>query len=220
LTLINADTDAILVTQDNQPLSKLVREELLVDLNSLFPEYIRFELNGYFPSMIVLKIKNYVLKDESGKIKKKGSSITDKKREPALREFIDGVIQILLEDTDTAKLQGLYNMYAKEIINITDMKRWSCKKTITEAIFKSERTNETKVKACIEGTDYRIADKIYCFFRNDDSLCLLEEFNGDYSKSRLLKKLYNTFEIFSEVLPGVDLPNYSLKRNQKLLETI
>jgi hypothetical protein len=45
-----------------------MKYEMMQDLNKEFPKLIRWEDDGTFPSFIVLRAKNYVMKDESGKI--------------------------------------------------------------------------------------------------------------------------------------------------------
>ena len=52
-----------------------------------------FRSDGYFDTIIVLKAKNYILCN-NGKIKYKGSALKDPKKELALKEFIDKIIDI------------------------------------------------------------------------------------------------------------------------------
>ena len=83
---------------------------------------------------------------------------------------------------------------------------------------KSDRANETKVIDAIKGSEYSEGDRFFVFYLPDDSLCLCENFNGEYNKVRLLKNLYDTITIFDTVLPVKELfLNYSLKRNLKIL---
>ena len=217
--LVNCDTDAIgYCKSDMSIISKDEQVSLLNELNSLFPDKIRFEPDGYFSTFIVLKAKNYVMYD-GNKIKIKGSALKSSKIESGLKDFQGEIIDSIIHDT--ANYTQIYYKYIKEALNITDIKRWCSKKTITSKIFSSERTNETKVADAIAGSDYKEADKVWLFFKSDDSLCLAEKFDGDYSKEHLLLKLYKSVQIFSSVLPTKELfLNYSLKRNQKKLEEI
>jgi hypothetical protein len=112
----------------------------------------------------------------------------------------------------------LYNTYVKEIFNVYDIKRWVTKKTITDKVLNPKRTNEQKVLDCIQGTEYVEGDKIYTFFKSDESLCLVENFSGDYHVDKLLEKLYKTGLVFVSVLDIDNLfINYKLKKNKKLL---
>ncbi len=50
---------------------------------------------------------------------------------------------------------------------------------------------------------------------------LAEQYNGDYNKDVMLKKLFETGKVFQTVLDTAELfPNYALKRNKKLLEVL
>jgi hypothetical protein len=131
------------------------------------------------------------------------------------------VIQELLENGDHQKIQDIYYKYIREIkYGIKDIKRWCSKKTITDKIFTSERSNETKVKDAIHGSTYREGDKVWTFFKSDGSLCLMENYTGDYDKDAMYKKVFRSAEFFTNVLPSDLFVNYSLKRSKKLLEIL
>lgn len=222
LILINGDTDSIMVGKpDGSPFSDVEQKQLLTELNSQFPENIRFEEDGYFSSVIILKAKNYILQDQKGKVKTKGSALRDQKKEKGLREMMNRMIEVMLKPempVDKALLTEIYMEYVKEIVDVKDITRWCTKKSYSQAVETSTRTNETKVKDAIQGTDYKIGDKLFLFYKEDDTLCLIEKFSGDYSKVRLLKRLFDTVKIFANVIEVKELfINYSLKKNQKLL---
>ena len=176
--------------------------------------------DGYYKKVVILKAKNYVLYDpENTNLKKrlmyKGSAFKDAKKEPALRQFMKDVISEILNETyDYLKV---YDRYVKEILDVKDMSRWCTKKTYTPAVSTSKRTNETKVLDAIAGTEYVEGDKFYVFYLEDKSLCLLENFKGEYDKSKLLKRLYDTIKIFDNIIDISVFPNYNLKRNKGLL---
>lgn len=216
-TLVNADTDSISFCKPDQTeFTEEEQENLLQELNSLFPEKIKFESEGIFSHVIVLKAKNYVLKKAGEKPKYKGSAIKATTKEPRLQDFIKDIIkEIGLGRGDYLKV---YNQYVKEIMNIKDINGWCTKKTITDKVQLNERTNEKKVRDIIQGTEYREGDKIYCYFKSDKSLGLRENFNGDYCKDTLLKKLYATVKIFDKIIDISIFSNYSLKKNKVKLE--
>lgn len=217
--IANVDTDAIsFCKEDMSHIDEAEREFLLQDLNSNYPEKINFEQDGYFLTFVVLKAKNYIMFDGK-KLKIKGSGLKDQKKETGLKdlqaELIDAIVY------DTKNYTEIYNKYVKEVLNITDIKRWSSKKTISSKVLTNERTNEVQIRNAIAGSEYKEADKIWLFFKSDDTLCLAENFDGDYNREKLLKKLYMTVQVFENVLPVKDLfINYSLKRNKKLLEEL
>lgn len=214
--LVNADTDSIsFCKKDNTPFTEEETESLLNEVNSLFPERINFENDGVFKKVIVIKAKNYVLWDGK-KMKTKGSALKATTKEPALRELIDRIIYEILEDkSDIVKI---YNDYIKEALNVKDMKRWASRKSITEAVLNPERTNEQKVADALEGEEFQPGDRRYFYFKSDGSLSLLENFDGDYDKYKLIEKIWKTIQIFSTVLDVSILPKYHLKTKRKLLD--
>lgn len=227
--LSNADTDAVsYCKEDMSYISKEERQILLDELNSIFPEKITFEADGYFPRMVILKAKNYIMLDEKGKTTIKGSALKSSKTETALKEFLETSISALLDQyvkpiegliSREDILKSIYGKYVTEILNVREIKRWSSKKSITQKILQNTRTNEAKIRDAITGSEHREGDKIWVYFKNDDSLCLVENFDGiDYNKGVLLKKLYKTSQVFSSVIDTKSIfINYSLKKNMKTL---
>lgn len=216
-TLVNADTDSIsFCLPDGGEIPKDKQTELLADLNKLFPERIKFENDGYYLTVIVVKIKNYILWDGK-KLKYKGSAIKASTKEPALKQFIKDIIQCIIDNrTD---YQAVYGKYVLEILNVKDITRWASRKTITDKVLKGERTNETKVKDAIENSEYVEGDRAHFYFKEDESLGLVENFDGKYNVNRLLKKLFDTSKVFSTVLDTKSLfVNYTLKKNSNLLQ--
>jgi hypothetical protein len=221
--LVNADTDSITICkQDEAPFTEEERALLLEDLNSQFPEGIHWEDDGYYPKVVVLKAKNYILYDGK-KIKLKGSALKATMKAPALREFIKEIINyIIFNDTiNQMELIDIYYKYVKEINNITDIKRWATRKTISEKVLKSERTNESKIRDAIEGSEIVEGDRCYVYYTPDNSLKLVQDFDNDYNKDRLFQNLYDTAWVFETVLDCEFLfPNFKLKKNKKQLENI
>lgn len=218
-TLVNADTDSISFSKgDSSFISENERIRLLDSINSLFPGKIKFIDDGYYNKLICVKAKNYILYDGK-KIKTKGSALRATGKERALQQFIQDIINTIINDQNN--YTDIYHSYIKEALNIKDITRWVSKKTVTDKVLNPERTNELKVKNAIENSEYMEGDKIYVFFDNEDNLRLAEHFNGDYNKSRLLGKLYKTAQVFSTILDTkVLFPNYSLKRNKELLANL
>lgn len=119
------------------------------------------------------------------------------------------------------KLQTLYMEMIKEANNVEDIKPWASRKTLSSTMIASTRTNETKVIDALVGSSYTEGDRFHTFYLNNDNLCLVENFTGDYNKTRLFKSIHDTISIFDTVLDVKNLfPNYALKRNQKLLEAL
>lgn len=217
--LICADTDSItLCKQDRAPFDSEEIDKLLKELNSLYPEEINWEFECNYDKVIILKAKNYVLfhPKEKQPLTIKGSSLKSPGLEKALREFINDIIWTILKEE--YKYKEIYEKYVDEILNITDISRWAARKTISEKTLTSTRTNEKKIKEAFEDSDYVEGDRIWVYFTNEKKLKLLENFNNDYDKITLLKKLYNASKRFESILPIKEyFINYSLKKNIKLL---
>lgn len=223
--LINCDTDSITIAKkDQSELSEQERKDILDKINSLYPDRIRFEDDGYFDTVIVFKAKNYVLFDGK-KVKSKGSAIKATTKEPALQNFIKEIINVMLfmknpEDINH-NCQDTYLQYVKEACNIEDIKRWSKRVTISSKTLESTRANETKVIDALEGTEFSEGDRVYLYFKPDDSLGLANNFDGSYNVDKMLKKVYDTVCVFETILPIKELfLNYSLKKNKKLLQEL
>lgn len=243
--LVNADTDSISFSKiDGSFVKKEERGDLLNALNDLFPNRIKWEDDGYYRNLIVVAIKNYILlKDDFDPVKDKdfqpytingivygfkikGSSLKDQKKELGLLEFIREIIDCILEEKhDYLKI---YDKYAKEIMNLKDIKRWASKKTLTSTTYESQRANETKLIDAVKNTDYREGDKVWVYFDIDSNLKLVENYKNDHNINKLLEKLYKTSETFmdykekGELIQGLfrqgTFLNYSLKKNKTLLE--
>ena len=220
------DTDSISFSKgDMSFITKEDRSILLSEINSLYPDKIKWADDGFYPTLVVVKAKNYIMQTEDGQIKYKGSAIKATSKETALKEFIKDIVNEMIQGTEAYLM--VYHKFVKEILNITDITRWCSKKTITSKVMNNTRTNETKVKDAINGTDYAEGDKVYMFYLPDDSLALAETFTGIYNKEKLLEKLYKTSMSFTHidnkkvgVLAHIDFINYKLKRSQKLLEIL
>jgi DNA polymerase elongation subunit (family B) len=220
--LLNGDTDSIMFCKpDGAPFSIEERKELLADINSLLPELINFEDDGYYPNILIVKAKNYCLWDGK-KLKIKGSALKGTYKERALSEFMEKFIRILMfsEGDKVTESQILYRSYVHEIFNLTDITRWSSKKTITESILNPERTNESRVADAIKDEDVSMGDKVYTYFKVDGSLSLQANWANDHDTKRLCEKLFKTIKIFESVVDIKLFPNYALKRNKALLEAI
>lgn len=215
--LVGGDTDGLAFKKpDEKPFTPEERTALLAELNSLMDGLIHWEDDGVMKRQIVVKAKNYILLDEAGKIKMKGSAIKATTKEKALRRFIGELVDLLLKDRKD-HIFSLYLRYANEILNVTDISDWCVKKTVTKSVLNPERTNEERVLEALEDADVNEGDKVYMFNRTPTELCLREDFDGSYDVDCLLKKLYNTLAVFGTIIDMELFPNFTLQRNRELL---
>lgn len=219
--IVNADTDSISFCKNDQTeFSVQEREYLLKEINDLMPDPLVWGDDGIYSRLIVLAAKNYIMRNEKGKITYKGSSLKSASLEPALKDFLKEIIDSMLNDRND--YVEIYNKHVKMIHNITDIKPWCSKRTISNKTMTNDRENEAKVMRALEGTEYTEGDRVYLFFLDNDELCLLEKFDGiNYNKRKLLEKLYKATDRFSTVLDPNMFLNYSLKKkNKKELEEL
>lgn len=218
--LANLDTDAISICK--QDMSKFTKEEdikLLADLNSYFPEEIKFAPDGEFEVFVVLKSKNYIMYDGK-KIKLKGSSLKSSTLEPGLKTFLNEMIDAIVFDR-MDQLVSIYNKHIKLVYNITDIKPWAKKMSLSPTTFNSTRTNETKVVDAIKGSEYGSGDRIYVYPTNDGKLKLAERYENDHDVDVYLKKLFNTTKRFETIMDVKSMfVNYSLKGKKQALKEL
>lgn len=238
------DTDSIsFCKEDMSPFSDEEQHQLLNEINDLMPELIKFDHDGYFNRILVVKSKNYVL-DDGEKIKFKGSSLIDQKKEPALREMLERMIHTIM-DEHPEQLNDIYLEYIRECFEVSDIKRWCTKKTVTKAVFESERKNEKKVLDAIGDTSAQEGDKIWVFpvidgmepvlekgepkyLKNGEMkmkprqvLKQIDNFNGQIDSMHLVKRVYSTVKILEHVIDISKFLNFTLSRNyDKLMDVI
>lgn len=226
--IINVDTDAFSYTTgaklvtitEKQAKSRgcEVRDEFqehITEINSLFKDGIIWEDDGYFQKFIVVKAKNYILFDGK-KVKIKGQALKGTGKEKALTDFMNNVIMLMLKSKRDHIFEEYRNV-ALSIKNDWDINEWCMKKTVTKAVLNPERTQEQKVLDAIQDIHYQEGDKIYLYVKNKDTLCLKDNFDGEYFKEAYYNKLFNTLSIFETLLDPTLFPNYKLVKNKNLL---
>ena len=215
LQITNCDTDSISCCKpDGSSFSIEERKLLLKELNDISPDLINWDDDGYYPVFIVLKSKNYIMVDEKGKRKIKGSSLKSATLEPALKQMLNEFIDALIEDRQQ-DMVSIYHKYIKMVRDdITDIKPWSKKMQLSPTTFNSTRANETKVIDAIKGTEYKSGDRIYVYTTPEDTLRLTEQFDGRYDKATYYEKLFKTTKRFETIMNVKEMfINYALKKN-------
>jgi DNA polymerase, archaea type len=241
--LVNLDTDSLSFCKaDQSEFTQKEIESIAEEINQVM--YCNWEDDGEFSRVVVLKAKNYILLEKGKtKVKLKGSSIMDSKKEPALTEFMKEVIDSLIFDKNN--LVEIYEKYTQEILNMSDISRWAVKKSITKNLLNGTRANETKVLDAIgDLSKVREGDKIYLynaisgerqvvlkgepqFFKKtglpkmetNTFLKLTKDFDvNDIDTVHYLERLSSTFDIFKLVLTTEEFPDYNKKASLLALE--
>lgn len=236
-TLVNADTDSISITIQ-RTLSGDEQNTYIEALNSNYPTLIRFTNDGYFNKVIVLKAKNYIMYDGK-KIKLKGSSLKDQKKEPALKEMLDKMINCLVYENPKEAV-NVYNDYIKECMHVNNISRWAAKKTISKAILNcatdpEARENERKPYEAIKDIKVQEGDKVYLYpailnteietkqFKNGNvkqtvikttGLRRVDVWKNDHDVDKLIERVYDTASILAPVLDMNGFIDYTVKKNK------
>lgn len=217
--IANGDTDSIAFKKpDEKPFTPEERSALLEELNSLMSDNIVWKDDNHFRRFIVFKAKNYVM-DDGKKVKIKGSALKASKKEPALRLFIRDVIDLLLKDKKEQVI-FVYLQKAIEIGKLTDITPWCFKATVTKKVLEPTTTFNKKVLDAIGRRPVSEGDKVYLFYKEDGSLCLRENFSGEFDRFKLLGKLRDTIEVFGNVFDVNLFPDLKIKRNEELLSSL
>jgi DNA polymerase elongation subunit (family B) len=238
--LVNLDTDSLsFCKEDGSPYTEEEEKMIFKELNDIM--YSEWEDDGRFDQVLVIKAKNYVLVNGDKK-KVKGSSITDTKKEPALREMLDELVDDLL--SGGSNTVDIYHKYVREACNIKDPSRWAVKKSVTASVLNPQRTNEQVVLDAIKHKNPREGDKFYLytaldgerqdikkgepvFLKNgvpkmipNNVLKCIEDWNDDAYVEHYVKRVYKTICILENVLDLSQYTKYHLKSNKKLLEEL
>lgn len=247
-TLVNVDTDSFSITNGNPTTSSMFDNELK-ELNKLYSDLIRWENDGIYEKVIVIRAKNYVLVKE-GKVKFKGSAVTDQKKEPALTEMLETMLHALLND-ERAALPVIYRNYIREAMNIQFINRWATKKTVTKSVLKPQRLTEQKVlnainesvnKGIVEGVQE--GDKLWLYntidgeiqvqakgepvfykdgrpkMKTNDILRDVRLWNKDDDKLHYVDRVYKTVQILSNVVNMEHFIDFGKKSNQEALKDL
>lgn len=255
-TLVNTDTDSFAATM-NKPVTKAQFTEILKELNSNFPTLISWEDDCIYEKVIVVGAKNYVLikskeylKPNEKPVKTKGSSLTDQKKEPALIEMLDTMLQALIDGKNYI-LPSIYDRYMAEAVGIQDIHRWAKKLTVTKAVLDPSRANEQKPLDAInetisKGIIERVSegDKVWLYttvngeiqkkakgelvFYKDGRPNMIPNvilrdvrlYNNDAYQKYYVNRVYNTLEILEKVLDLTHFTDYTIKKNAELLKNL
>jgi hypothetical protein len=205
-TLVNVDTDSFSYTNNSAPTQDDFNAEI-GRLNSLYPELIKWENDGVYEKFIVVKAKNYVMVKD-GKVKYKGSSLTDQKKEPRLLKLLEELVNVLLNDNTNkeAKLIETYNQACCEAAFTFDVKHWVTKKTVSEKVLEANRPNEQKIlNACNMAIEHKVidgvqaGDKVYLYQAIDGMIQAKSKGELVFSKKGEPKMIQNEILKFPEL---------------------
>lgn len=159
--MVNCDTDSIsFKKQNNEKYTDKELQDILDQVNTIFPEMIEYEDDGYYDKVAVIKAKNYCML-KGDKLSIKGSGFKDSKKEPILRQMmIDIVNAVMYENKDYV---DIYEDYIKLAKNITDIEPWCTKVSISEKLVEADSTIKNKKLDALDDREFQLGDKFYMF---------------------------------------------------------
>jgi len=212
-TLCNIDTDALSFCKADG--SKFTEEEynhIHTYLNKIM--YCNWEEDGTFDSFIVLKAKNYVMRTEN-KIKFKGSSIADSKKEKRLTKLMKDILVDMSYGNNNYLVH--YESCVRDLLNNYVKEDWCTKKSITKAVLENERTNEKVVRDAFNGRTFSEGEKIFVYYAAD-RLKMIDDYDGTVNLKHYLKRIYDTMSIMENIIDMSTVPKYyTVKLMKELL---
>lgn len=155
-----------------------------------------------------------------------------------------------LSKEKTDKLLSIYNDYIKETQNVTDIRRWCSKRTITKAIMNcahdpEARENERKPYEAVKNMPgLQEGNKVYLYpvilgekvipgeisektgkKLKDKTviitgLKLAEDWTNDHDSNKLIERVIDTVDIFSGIIDTKQFINYSSSKNKEKIKEL
>jgi hypothetical protein len=139
------------------------------------------------------------------------------------------VINILLNHgIDYPRLISLYEQTIISVHNITEIRPFTTKKSISKKILYPERTTEAKIFEAVKHLTPREGDKFYLFYTHgidpyakDCDLCEEKRWSkGMENPVKLMQRVYDTMVIFSNLIDIKQFTKYHLKTKKKDLDLL
>ena len=192
-TIIEIDTDGIYFVAPEHARSRTHIEQLIDEAGHTAGEGIRLGVDGIWERMLSLKLKNYALLSEDGRLTIKGSSLRSRRDEPFLSRFLRGAIRAFLDQASTESPRDLYLAIASDILaGRLPPEELGRQERITERTFTSDSNRRLARAARGE----RVGERITVYQRQDGELAKIEQYTGDEDREYLLGRLRAMAERF------------------------
>jgi len=217
---IEIDTDGIYFIPPPRVRSDEDVELLVQRLSDTLPSGIEVEMAGKYQAMFSYKKKNYALMDEKGNVTIKGSGLRSRGMEKYLREFLSGMIRLLLEGKGE-EIHPLFQDYLDKLEEHQMGISWLAKtETLTESLdtyrekvaAKKRNPAATYELAIASGRPYRAGDQVSYYVtgkaktvRVYENCKLTSDYDPKYPDENVAyyqAKLHKLLKNFQEFLPG------------------
>ncbi len=230
---IEIDTDGIYFTPPPGMEAGEEARALVESLSDAMPDGISVEMDGRYTAMFSYKRKNYALLDERGTMVIKGSGLRSRGMERYLRDFLTGMIRLLLE----GRGEEVHQLY-KEIHHRLERHDMDISKLVkTETLTESPESYQQKVKArkrnraatyelaLASGRAYRAGDQVSYYVTGEgkrvkvfESCRLASAYDGsrpDENVAYYQAKLLDLLKKFLEFLPPGPLAGVKSRESRK-----
>ncbi len=185
-TVIEIDTDGVYFQPPPGVEGPEAEEKFVEKIGRTLEDGIRLAFDGRYAVMLSLKAKNYVLVSYEGKKTFKGSSLRSRADERFGRRFLSKGVDLLIAG-DTAGLSAYYKELLEKIdrreLGIDEIAR---RERVTEKTFSSDAKKRNA--AAMKGL--QVGDYAVLYQREDKSLALAADYNGDEDVEYYQTKLY------------------------------
>ena len=218
-TPVEIDTDGIYFVPPKGIDTEKKESALVERLNQSLPVGIEVSMDGRYRAMFSYKRKNYALLDDKGDLMIKGSALRSRGMEKYLREFLSGMIRLLLEGR-AGEIQGLVKQSMAKLEGHRFPIFWLAK---TEALSESPEIYKEKVRegkrnpaalyelALASGRSYRAGDQLSYYvtgetkkvkvYENSKLASLYDPSSPDENVPYYQDKLLALLKKFKEFLP-------------------
>lgn len=201
--VIEVDTDGIyFVPPEGVAGSEDAEEAFVARVGEALPEGIHLVHDGSFRAMLSLKVKNYALQREDGRLVFHGASLRSRADEPFGRDFLSRAVAMLFEG-DRAGLTALYKETARAILQgELPIEALARRERVTEKTFRS--SSKRRAKEAAEGIQAKVGDYVRVYEAQGGVLKPLSAYSNDENRDYYVDKLHK-FACRLEPALGEDL---------------
>lgn len=186
--VIEIDTDGVYFKPPADVQTEADELAYVERIGQTLPPGIRLAHDGSYAAMLSLKMKNYVLVEPNGHKIFKGSSLRSRADERYGRHFLNGAIDLLLDENNSA-LSALYKKTLTQIedgeMPITELAK---RERVTEKLLSSDMRK--RAADAIRGAGIRQGEFVSLYQKKDKTLGLLQDYAHDEDTDYYATKLY------------------------------
>ncbi len=185
--VVEIDTDGVYFKPPELVRTVAEEQAYVEEIGSHLPAGIRLAHDGSYQAMLSLKIKNYVLVNETGRRIFKGSSLRSRADEPYGRKFIAEAVDLLIEGRKN-ELAELYQLTLDRLENgelpIDDIAK-------RERVTSKTLDGAQKKRAdAVRAAKASVGEIVILYQRRDQTMALREQYDGDEDREYYRDKLY------------------------------